>query len=994
MSDDALVCRDKRRRDQIRDSPQGSAGADVWNGLDYLEIGEDHRILKVYFLNGAPDYLSKDNVRIEGGRRIRNIKVTDVKLYHQNDPERDDYMVVKVDQAGDFSTYTLSLVDLDKIVDLDKSRQTDSPMHRFDPRYSNLEFSFMAGCPSDLDCKLRSISSPKRVDEPEINYLAKDYASFRQLVLDRLALKMPGWTERHIPDIGISIVEMMAYMGDYLSYYQDAVATEAYLNTARLRTSVRRHARLVDYHMHEGCNSRAWVCIETDKDLILNARDIYFIAGNNLKGMETALMEEDLQAFSLNSYQVFEPLVPDSDGCLEEDAINRASLIKWLNDPDDPFSRCIKNELPDYIENLLKDNVSPDTHSNQKMDKIVRSVLCELNRRIHLGRISRSMLEDLYPDMIARPQEIQIYAAHNCIHFYTWGDAECSLQKGATSATLKDEYEPEYTAPSLAEETSEKTIQAKKASAYRYGLEQNADSPETVQQHEDTCACQNSEDGAEEHEPLRSLRNLKKGDILILEELKDPKTGVEGDADPAHRHAVRLTEVSPGIDPLENIPVVEVKWDEADALPFPLYISAIGRAPECKLAEISVARGNVVLVNQGRTITRERIEGSVPIRVVQASCYGEEQPADPVVTPGRFEPCLKSSPLTFRQPLSKDEPASRILRQDPVKAKPQITLIGIPQVCKGASLMWTAQMDLLGCEPKDQSFMVEVNNNGRACLHFGDGVSGKMPEGGTQFFATYVVGSGELGNVGRESISRIVFRRNLNRTLKVRNPLPAEGGVDPESLEDVKRLAPVAFKKNLQRCITTGDYENVAKLNPKVQRAVAALNWTGSWYEVQVAIDPFGSEDLDEGLRKELESDLNRYRRIGYDLKVVRAHYIPIRIALDICVKPDYLRGDIKAALMDIFSNRRLPDGGLGLFHPDNLSFQEAVRLSKLVAAAQAVPGVESVRVTKLERMVTGPNHEIEEGSLPIGPLEIAQMDNDPNLPENGQLILNLEGGR
>ena len=52
---------------------------------------------------------------------------------------------------------------------------------------------------------------------------------------------------------------MLAYVGDHLSYQQDAVATEAYLGTARRRVSVRRHARLVDYHMHDGCNARAWV---------------------------------------------------------------------------------------------------------------------------------------------------------------------------------------------------------------------------------------------------------------------------------------------------------------------------------------------------------------------------------------------------------------------------------------------------------------------------------------------------------------------------------------------------------------------------------------------------------------------------------------------------------------------------------------------------------------------------------------------------------------
>ena len=52
---------------------------------------------------------------------------------------------------------------------------------------------------------------------------------------------------------------MLAYAGDHLSYFLDAVGTEAYLATARSRTSVRRHARLRDYSMHEGANARTYV---------------------------------------------------------------------------------------------------------------------------------------------------------------------------------------------------------------------------------------------------------------------------------------------------------------------------------------------------------------------------------------------------------------------------------------------------------------------------------------------------------------------------------------------------------------------------------------------------------------------------------------------------------------------------------------------------------------------------------------------------------------
>ena len=58
------------------------------------------------------------------------------------------------------------------------------------------------------------------------------------------------------------LTELVAYVGDHLSYQQDAVATEAYLETARSRISLRRHALLVDYHVHDGCNARAWVQLQ------------------------------------------------------------------------------------------------------------------------------------------------------------------------------------------------------------------------------------------------------------------------------------------------------------------------------------------------------------------------------------------------------------------------------------------------------------------------------------------------------------------------------------------------------------------------------------------------------------------------------------------------------------------------------------------------------------------------------------------------------------
>src|SRR5262249_52394157 len=142
---------------------------------------------------------------------------------------------------------------------------------------------------------------------------------------------------RHVPDLGITLVELLAYTGDYLSYYQDAVATEAYLDTARQRISVRRHTRLVDYTLHEGCNARAWVIVGTSQDDDLDPGDTFFITGyNDVLGAGRAMVTaDDLRNVPANSYEVFEPPVNNQPGQQETiklyQAHNEMKFYTWGN---------------------------------------------------------------------------------------------------------------------------------------------------------------------------------------------------------------------------------------------------------------------------------------------------------------------------------------------------------------------------------------------------------------------------------------------------------------------------------------------------------------------------------------------------------------------------------------------------------------------------------------------------------------------------------------
>jgi predicted phage baseplate assembly protein len=208
--------------------------------------------------------------------------------------------------------------------------------------------------------------------------------------------------------------------------------------------------------------------------------------------------------------------------------------------------------------------------------------------------------------------------------------------------------------------------------------------------------------------------------------------------------------------------------------------------------------------------------------------------------------------------------------------------------------------------------------------------------------------------------------------------------------------APQAFRKRLERAVTAEDYAAIVEREfpGKVQRAAAALRWNGSWNEVLVVVDARSREQADATLLDAVATRLERYRRIGHDVRVVSAQRVPLDIELRVCVLGGFVRAHVKKALLDVFGNRMYGDGQLGFFHPDRLSFGEGVFLSRLVAAAQAVAGVESVAVTRLQRLFEPADDEIASGVLPLGPLEIARLDNDPAVPDNGQLRLDMRGGR
>jgi hypothetical protein len=873
-------CCDERRRDAVKEHA-------VLNGIDFLEVLDDEsmpfearqRTLFVHFIKEIePGSLNKNNFRIEGGDRTTGIVVTRVTFGLSSPPSgsppltsppgaNPKVLVIEVSEAGDFSTYTLRMV---------STPNSTSPPEGFDPILSAIDFSFKVACDTDFDCKQDRICPAEAATAPEIDYLAKDYASFRRLMLDRLAVLTPGWQERSAADLGISLVELFAYVGDYLSYQQDAIATEAYLGTARRRVSVRRLARLVDYPMHNGRNARTWVRLRVRE---------------GVSGIE-----------------------------LTKGTKRRTTKL---------FSRI---EAPVLIS---QDSKAFET---------------AIATRPHVFELMH---------------QIKLYTEHNEMKFYTWGARECCLPLGATRATLRGNFS-----------------------------------------------------------------NLAPGDVLIFIEVRGPETGDASDADPTHRVAVRLTKVSPVIDPLggrfedpetdDPIEVTEIEWHPGDALAFPICISS--RKGTDFFEDISVVFGNIVLADHGMTITDEPEgrpfdptrdttsldpavvpEPGIALTKVVAQNGDRCDPALLRLTPQRYFPRLKLAPLTHSAPFdSAETPGSassavRLAEIDP--ASVPLPVIHLTEV--GVTGIWEPVRDLLSSGPGAKEFAVEVESDDAAFIRFGDDRLGSRPVAGAMFAATYRIGNGTAGNIGRDAIAHLVssdpvFISDLTDPLivEITNPLPASGGVDPESIEVVRQNAPSAFRTQ-ERAVTPADYADVSKrCDPNIQRSAATFRWTGSWRTVFLSVDRIGGARIDAEFENGLRRCLERYRMAGHDVEVDGPRYVALEVEMTVCVKRTYLTSDVRKALLEVFSNRQLPDGRRGIFHPDNFTFGQTVFLSSLYAAAQAVEGVDSVEITTFQRRETPSGEPIETGQIAFHPLEIPRLDNDPNFPERGLFSMVVKGGQ
>jgi hypothetical protein len=225
--------------------------------------------------------------------------------------------------------------------------------------------------------------------------------------------------------------------------------------------------------------------------------------------------------------------------------------------------------------------------------------------------------------------------------------------------------------------------------------------------------------------------------------------------------------------------------------------------------------------------------------------------------------------------------------------------------------------------------------------------------------------------------------------LAVTNVLPGTGARPRESNDAIRESIPAWVRGGpLERAVTARDHAAIAQAVPGVARAVARP--LGEPFNtLLVLVDPRGTEALSPALRDRVARRLDYVRMTGREVRVAAALYVALDLELALCIEPGWQRQRVRDAVLAAL--RPGTDDRPGLFHPDRLGFAQSVELGDVLAQVQRIGGVRSVKALRFRRLFR-PSDPAVMPRIPLADAEIARLDADPAIPDNGRLEVVVVG--
>ena len=328
-----------------------------------------------------------------------------------------------------------------------------------------------------------------------------------------------------------------------------------------------------------------------------------------------------------------------------------------------------------------------------------------------------------------------------------------------------------------------------------------------------------------------------------------------------------------------------------------------------------VTGGRTVLILEAPLTGAFQREGTVILGNVARATHGKSVPREVVGSGDGSRPFQ-----SFR------------LRQNPV------TLV--PSASGGAEstlsvrvngALWSPVTSTWGYGPNDHIYVPRLDDDGETTLVFGDGVHGaRLPTGSENVTVSYRVG---IGSVGAVPADKLTILKTRPQGLKAAtNPLPATGAEDPEKLADARINAPVTVL-TLDRLVSVTDYEDYASAYPGIGKAQAVRLWDGRrwWVHLTLATSEGAPVDDTSDLHRSLTADIDAHRdpvqRVMFDTFVERRFRFRAKVRVD----DAYLYEEVIESVKDVLTEA---------FSFEARTFGQAVTGAEIIALIHGVTGV------------------------------------------------------
>jgi hypothetical protein len=800
-----------------------------------------------------------------------------------------------------------------------------------------------------------------------------------------------GWTTRDSDDFGIAFVEMWAYLGDVLTFYQERIANEAYLRTGVRPRSTVQVVSLIGYRPAPGRSAVAWLAFRTEDDATVRVPKgllVQSVPGQDEKPQKFETVEEIVALSRLNEMR------PVRTQPQQLPRGSRRAVLAGIG------HQLREGDWFVIAGDERREDPGSERWDMRRISSVVEDEEAEATTVTWsngLGSPPRRVRRAILP---ANPPEFWVFRRRawpfgaNAPDYELYAATMTPEQFAVFVQTFKDDWNRKH----LPEDEDEPqylyldTVYPNLPYAGWVGLitsEIDATEHPHLQGYQQYL----------ELYPLLDVAETVRTGYTLASRVTRLTVDVLEDGRPEHigHFPIRGTVVLVDAEriPLASVPLGHSPLGPGSDEPMPITGDTIeldGLFPELE-------RGRMLLVSGTRLDAEGAQVGtaSEPVRISSAS--HEDRTTLTLVSP--LEGIYDRASVVIHGNVAAathGETAAEVLGggdaarpfQSFQLTKGPVTHVPQPGAPGGVAstleirvngVRWSERQELHGQPATARVYVTRRGMEGGLVAHFGDGGTGaRLPSGRANVEATYRVGLGPEGNVGADSL-RTLLQKPLGLR-SVSNPAPAAGGAAAEDPAAMKRTAPGTVR-TFGRIVSLRDFEDSALEYIGIAKANASWRWDGESRVVDLVVAGDAGAPV-APLMSDLQADLDARRDPHRPLRIREFVRVPVSVRIDLRVDPAYHLEDVQAGAEKALR---------ALFDFEALRLGETVHLSDIHAAIMRVEGVVAVDVDEFR--FKHPAHRVGRGGdalvqprLLLAPGELAWVEAaDDLLVEGGRFV-------